>query len=94
MTNVITRGYIRAEKGGTVVPPSDFQSATTKCIQTKQVRKKNTRTHAYARACAGEKPLCAGIKTNNICGHKDCPYYNQIADYCKICTQRIYQHSG
>lgn len=54
MTNVITREYIQAEKGGTVVPPSDFQSATTKCINTKQVTKRNTRPHAYARAGAGE----------------------------------------
>lgn len=55
MTNVITRGYIQAEKGGTVVPPSDFQSATTKCINTKQVTERNTRPYAYARASAGEE---------------------------------------
>lgn len=53
MTNVITSGYIQAKKGGTVVPPSDFQSATTKCLYTKQVTKRNTRPHAYARARTG-----------------------------------------
>ena len=55
MTNIITRGYIQAEKGGTVVPPSDFQSTTTKCINTKQVTKRNTRPHAYTRAGTGEE---------------------------------------
>lgn len=55
MTNVITREYNQAEKGGTVVPPSDFQSATTKCLYTKQVTKRNTRPHAYARASTGEE---------------------------------------
>lgn len=55
MTNVITREYIQAEKGGTVVPPSDFQSATTKCINTKQVTERNTRPHTYARTSAGEE---------------------------------------
>lgn len=56
MTNVITRGYIQAEKGGTVVPPSDFQSTTTKCINTKQVRKKTlARTRMRVRAQAKNK---------------------------------------
>lgn len=55
MTNIITGGYIQAEKGGTVVPPSDFQSTTTKCLNTKQITKKNSRPHAYARAGAGEE---------------------------------------
>lgn len=94
MTNIITRGNIQAEKGGTVVPPSDFQSATTKCAKHKQLTKKNSRPHAYARAGAGEEPLCTDIKNNNICGHRDYPYYNQMADYCKICTQKTHQPSG
>ena len=55
MTNVITSEYIQAEKGGTVVPPSNFHSATTKCINTKQVTERNTRPHAYARASADEE---------------------------------------
>lgn len=55
MTNVITRGCIQAEKGGTVVPPSNFHSTTTKCLNTKQVTKRNTRPHAYARAGAYEE---------------------------------------
>lgn len=55
MANVITRECIQAEKGGTVVPPSDFHSTTTKCLNTKQVTKRNTRPHAYTRAGAGEE---------------------------------------
>lgn len=55
MTNIITRGNIQAEKGGTVVPPSNFHSTTTKCLYTKQVTKRNTRPHAYARTSAGEE---------------------------------------
>ena len=94
MTNVITREYIQAEKGGTVVPPSNFHSATTKCLNTKQVTERNPRPHAYVRASAGEEPICTDIKTNNHCGHQDCPYYNQIADYCKICTQKTHQLYG
>lgn len=94
MTNVITRGYIQAEKGGTVVPPSDFQSTTTKCVQNKHVTKKSTRPHAYTRAGAHEAQLCTNIKTNNICENRDCPYYNKLADYCKICTQKTHQPSG
>ena len=55
MTNVITREYIQAEKGGTVVPPSNFHSATTKYLNTKQVTERNPRPHAYVRASAGEE---------------------------------------
>lgn len=94
MTNVITRGCIQAEKGGTVVPPSNFHSTTTKYLNNKQVTKRNTRPHAYARAGAGEEALCTDIRTNNLCEHQDCPYYNQIADYCKICTQKTHKLSG
>lgn len=65
MTNVITRGDIQAEKGGTVVPPSNFHSATTKCLNNKQITKRNTRPHAYARAGEEEEPLYTTIKTNN-----------------------------
>lgn len=53
MTNIITRGNIQAEKGGTVVPPSNFHSTTTKYLYTKQVTERNTRPHAYARASEG-----------------------------------------
>ena len=44
-----------AKKGGTVVPPSDFQSVTTKCSNTQQVSEKSSRPHERAQARAHDE---------------------------------------
>ncbi len=44
------QGNTRGEKGGTVVPPSDFQSVATKGVETQIDRVESLRPHGSARA--------------------------------------------
>ena len=44
------QGNTRGEKGGTVVPPSDFQSVSTKGVETQIDRVESLRPHGSARA--------------------------------------------
>ena len=79
---------LRIEKGGTVVPPSDFQSVTTESTNQQQVAKKNPRPHGSARAQAGDIPQSPTPDLAIKCNFSDCPYYGHAATYCQICTLR------
>lgn len=73
------------EKGGTVVPPSDFQSLSTESAYQQQVEEKFPRPHASARAQAGDIPQSPTPDLTQKCNFADCPNFGHAATYCQIC---------
>ena len=53
---------MKPQKGGTVVPPSDFQSATTQRAETTSVTHKTSRPRASAQAHPREDTPTAQLK--------------------------------
>lgn len=73
------------EKGGTIVPPSNFQFVSTQYAEKEQVAEKTPRPHGSARAHSREDtPGATPIFTQN-CAKTDCPYYGHMATYCRVC---------
>ena len=89
-SEAVMSGHIRANmegrKGGTVVPPSDFQSVSTESVHTQKVTSKTPRPHGPARAHTRKEPLAPTQFSPQICGKTDCIYYGRMADYCKVCS--------
>lgn len=73
-------------KGGTVVPPSDFQSVSTESVHAQKVTSKTPRPHGHTRAHSRKEPLAPTHFSGQLCGKTDCIYYGHRADYCEICT--------
>lgn len=83
----------KGRKGGTVVPPSNFQFVSTQCADTQSDARKPLRPHGSARAHARKEPLAPTQKDWRKCGKEDCPYYGHLASYCIICSNRKDNHA-
>lgn len=89
--DAVIKAHINAKlndkKGGTVVPPSNFQFGTTESTDRQKDMSNLTRPHGGAGAHAGKEPLTPSQISAAKCEESDCPYYGQNAAYCKICGQ-------
>lgn len=56
------QGAIQLAKGGTVVPPSDFQSVSTQAAETQKDTRKSPRPHGSARAHSREDTPSGHLK--------------------------------
>lgn len=77
---------MEGRKGGTVVPPSDFQSVSTESVHAQKVTSETPRPHGHTRAHSRKEPLAPTHFSGQLCGKTDCIYYGHRADYCEICT--------
>lgn len=74
-----------AQKGGTVVPPSDLQSEWTKRIENLLIAKKTIRPCGRTRAQKENLSPQPNQKISHLCNRNNCPFYNYKVDYCKTC---------
>lgn len=79
-------GISPRKKGGTVVPPSNFQFVTTEGLYSQRVTDKFPRPHGPAGAHTRREPLAPTQISLQKCGDTTCPYYGHMATYCQICS--------
>lgn len=75
--NAHVKANLEHKKGGTIVPPSNFQFGTTELTDQQRVINEKPRPHGSAGAHARKEPLAPTSIFQKKCTKIDCPYYRQ-----------------